>query len=271
MSRGKKRATGRAHGEGENRRFAQNVTLGLVVIGGLIALIVLANRWSAGESVRTISISGNDVLDSAEIAGLLELPERISLSDVDLAGLEQQVIDHPYIKGSVLWKGSNGLVLEVEERTPVAVTVMSGRAIYLDDRGVPLPFRFGAAKPDVPVLEGVVVRTGEREDLDSARVAEGIAVAAALRDYGPALDHRISTIRRADDGEISLYLADGNLPVRVGRGSEVAGRLPKLDAFLRRVIARQGTTGMRSIDLRWRGQVVVSGSGATATAEGSEA
>lgn len=259
MSGTRKRSTRKKKkGTGENRRFAQKVTLGLVVVGGLIALVVLANRWSAKESVRTISISGNEVLDSAEIAGLLDLPDQTSLSDVDLAGLERRVLEHPFIKGGVIWKGSQGLVLEVEERTPVAVTVMHGRAVYLDDRGVPLPFRFGAAAADVPVLEGVVTN-GEPERFDSAAVAEGIAVATALREYGAGLDHRISTIGRAADGEITLRLVDGNLPVRIGPKSEVAARLPKLDAFLNGVILREGTSGMRGIDLRWRGQVVVSG------------
>ncbi len=258
MSGRRKISKGKRKGTGENRRFAQNVTLGLVVVGGLIALVVLANRWSAKESVHTISISGNEVLDSAEIATLLDLPDGTSLSDVDLAGLEQQVLEHPFIKGDVIWTGSDGLVIEVEERTPVAVTVMHGRAIYLDDRGVPLPFRFGAAAADVPLLEGVV-QPGEPERLDSAAVAEGIAVATALREYGGGLDHRISAIGRSTDGEITLRLVDGNLPVRVGPRSEVAARLPKLDAFLNRVVVPEGTAGMRGIDLRWRGQVVVTG------------
>ncbi len=244
-NRGEKRAS-------ENRAFARNVTLGLVVVGGLLALVVMANRWSNREVIKSIAISGNEVLDSTEIAALLGVEEGTSLSQVDLAELEGRVIDHPFIKGGVIWKGTEGLVLDVEERSPVAVTIMRGRAVYLDDRGVPLPFRFGVATPDVPVLDGVL----EGEEIDSARVAEGIRVATLLREYGAGLDHRISTIQRSRSGEYSFRLVDGDLLVRVGPKEEVRSRLPKLEAFLNHVLLQEGTARFGTIDLRWRGQVV---------------
>ena len=244
---------GQGAGGGDNRRFAQNVTLGIVVVGLLLALVVMANRWSDRELLRSITVIGTLVLDSAEVAGQLAIPERTSLSDVDLGELERRLAAHPFIRGGVIWRDAGGIVVEVEERSPVAVTIMDGRAVYLDDRGTPLPFRFGVATPDVPVLEGIV----DRGRLDSAALAEAVDVVRIIREGGGLLARQISTIGRSADGEYTLRLVDGDVVVRLGYPEAIRGRLAKLELFLDQVLLQQGPTRFASIDLRWQGQVVV--------------
>lgn len=237
----------------DNRRFAQNVTLGIVVVGLLLALVVMANRWSDREPLRSIAVVGTLVLDSAEVAGQLAIPERTSLSGIDLGELERRLAAHPFIRSGMIWRDAEGLVVEIEERSPVAVTIMDGRAVYLDDRGTPLPFRFGVATPDVPLLEGI----SDRGEIDSTALAETIEVVRMIREGGSFLARQTSTIARDPKGEYSLRLVDGDVFVRLGELGAIRQRLPKLELFLDQVLLEQGATRFASIDLRWQGQVVV--------------
>ena len=237
----------------DNRRFAQNVTLGIVVVGLLLALVVMANRWSDREPLRSIAVVGTLVLDSAEVAGQLAIPERASLSGIDLGELERRLAAHPFIRSGVIWRDAEGLVVEIEERSPVAVAIMDGRAVYLDDRGTSLPFRFGVATPDVPLLEGIA----DRGVIDSVALAETIEVVRMIREGGSLLARQTSTITRDPTGEYSLRLVDGDVFVRLGELGAIRQRLPKLELFLDQVLLEQGATRFASVDLRWQGQVVV--------------
>lgn len=238
---------------GENRRFAQNVTLGIVVAGLLMTLVMLANRWSDRELLSSVEVIGAVVLDTAEIVRHLDIPERSSVSELDLGALERRLLEHPFVRGGALWSDGDRIVVEIEERSPVAATVIDGRAVYLDDRGMPLPFRFGVGAPSVPLLEGVV----EQGELDSARLAEAIEVVGIIRERGPGLDHQVSVVGCRPDGEYTLRLVDGDIAVRAGAIDDLRRRLAKLEVFLDRVLPEERPEAFASIDLRWRGQVVV--------------
>lgn len=240
----------------ETRRFATNVSLGIVLVGGLIALVAVANKWMAKESLRTVRIVGSVVLDTAEILKQAALPDTARVSEVDLKAVEGRVAEHPFIRSVSAYYGGDGrLVLEVEERSPVAAAVLDDNPVYLDVNGIALPFRFGIAAPDVPILSGI--RGDEGERFDSAKTVEAIGVAQTLNEYGEGLYRRVAEIRRGADGEYTLILTDGGVPVLAGSANEIGPRLPKLEGFLRQVLAAEGAGNAEQVDLRWVGQVVV--------------
>ena len=238
----------------ESRRFASKVSFGIIVVGAMIGLVAVANRWIAREQLESIVIKGNMVLDTTEILEQAALPDSVRVKGIDLDEVEQKLTAHPYIAHAAAWEGGSGsLVIEVEERAPVAVTIIKGEPVYLDASAVPLPFRFGVAAPDVPVLEGVT----DDEEIDSLKVIEAIGVAGTLRDYNELLYQRIATISRGKEGTFSFRLTENGVPVLVGTADEILSRLPKLELFLAQVIARRGAKELRQIDLRWSDQVVV--------------
>lgn len=249
----RKKGTGR-HDRVESRRFASRVSLGMILAGGIIGLVVVANRWMAKETLHGVRVIGAVVMDTAEVLKQAAIPDSVRVQRLNLKEIEERVADHPFVAKAAAYYGGDGqLVLEIDERSPVAVTVISRGPVYLDAGAVILPFRFGVAAPDVPVLSGLA--DGDR--LDSAKGVEAIGVAESLRQYNELLYRRISEIHRGASGEYTLILADGGVPVIAGKPEEIPPRLPKLEAFLNRVLASEGPARARLIDLRWDGQVVV--------------
>ena len=262
MLRRKKRSSGTSREDA--RRFATRVTMGLVVIGGIVALVIAANRWAKKEGIESIRIVGRTILDSAEIMEQAAVPDTMPLQKIDLEAIERRVVEHPFIERASVYRGESGtLVVEIVERAPVAVTLVDGAPVYLDSLGVPLPYRFSTAGFDLPVIAGVernhpVGDAGAMRDrLDSARTREALAVLAEIRLYDDRLYRQISEIRREGLGEYTLLTADGAVPVRAGYAADIGGRLRKLDLFMTTVLAARGVGKARSIDLRWKGQVVV--------------
>lgn len=248
-----KKGSGKSN-RSESRRFASKVSFGIIVVGAMIALVAVANKWTAREELRSIIIEGNLVLDTTEVLKQAALSDSVSVKSIDLEEVEERLIAHPFIAGAVAWEGGSGsLVLEVKERAPLAVTIIGDEPVYLDAQAVPLPYRFGIAAPDVPVLGGM-----ETDGvLDSSKVMEAMEVANTLRNYNDLLYRQIAEIRRDDEGVYTLRLTDGGVPVIAGEPEDIAPRLPKLEAFLEQVVAHRGAGELRQIDLRWSGQVVV--------------
>lgn len=225
-----------------------------MLVGAAIALVAVANRWSARESLQKVTVIGVKVLDTAEVLKQAGIPEDATIRKLNLKEIEERVLAHPFIVMAAAYYGGDGqLMIEIDERSPVAATVIGSTPVYLDTRAVVLPFRFGVAAPDVPVLSGLVVE----EKLDSVKALEAIGVATSLQRHGEMLYRRISEIRRDEAGEYTLFLTDNAVPVIAGRPEEIVPRLPKLEAFLNTVLAQEGAGKAMSIDLRWDGQVVV--------------
>lgn len=254
------------HGGREDaRRFASNVSTGLLLIGAVVGLVIVANRWAKKEETQNIRIIGRTILDSAEIMKYAAVPDTVPFRKLDLHAIEDRVETHPFIVGAQVYREENEtLVLEIAERAPVAVTFVNASPVYIDSLGVPLPYRFSSAAFDLPVLagigrEGAAGRTDSAglAHLDSALTHESLGVLAALRNYDDALYRQISEVRREPNGEYSLFTADGAVPVKAGYAADIAGRLRKLDLFLTTVLAARGPGDAASVDLRWKGQVVV--------------
>jgi cell division protein FtsQ len=242
-------------GREEARRFAANVSTGIVIVGAIIGVIVVANRWLAKEGVESVRIIGRVILDSAEIMQQAAVPDSVPLQKLNLQTIETRIKAHPFISRSSVYRGENGtLVVEISERTPQAVTFVNGAPVYLDSVGFNLPYRFSSAGFDIPVISGVLA---DEEHIDSVRACEALGVARTIREYSELLYRQISEVHREHDGEYTLISADGAIPIHSGAASTLPEQLPKLEAFLTRVVPTHGADRAAYIDLRWKGQVVV--------------
>lgn len=140
----------------EAKRFAANVSRGMVIACAVIALVLVANRWARKEELRGVHIIGNRVLDSAEIMGAAGLSEREPLERVGLDSVEARIAAHPFIERASVYRGAAGMLeVEIVERAPVAATLIDGAPFYLDSLGVLLPYRFSRAAFDLPLVSGI--------------------------------------------------------------------------------------------------------------------
>lgn len=253
----------------EAKRFASKVSKIILAIAMVLALVVAANRWGARETLERVRIVGRVVLDSSEIMERAGIDANTSLRSLDLRTVENRIAAHPFLSRVAVYRdGGATLVVEVTERTPIALSILSGAPVYLDSQAVALPYRFSRSTLDVPVVRGIErIDTfasgttqgaqGPRMLLDSALAIEALGVVRALRDFDESLYRQISEIMRTPDGEYMMLSADGAIPIRVGRADDVPSRLPKLDLFMRTALAARAGDRPEYIDLRWTGQVVV--------------
>lgn len=264
------------------RRFATKVSTAIVIIGAVVGLVMVANRWSGHETLQSVRITGRGVLDSAEVISRAMITEGEPLQSLDLAAIEQGVASHPFIEKASVYRGENGtLVVEIVERAPVAATVIDGKLLYIDSTGAILPQRFSRASIDLPLIQGIEAppqrrlpaSAGSVSDsatgrirLDSAHTAEALEVMKTLRAYSDVLYRQVSEVRRNPDGEYDFIMADGGMKVILGERGELSRRLRKLDLFLTSVVAEKGASNIGTVDLRWRGQVVVQWKGNTSQA-----
>ena len=121
------------------RRFAANVSTGLLVVGAIAGLVMAANKWARKEELHGIRIVGRNILDSAEVMRQAAAPDSIPFAKLDLAAIESRVESHPFISHAAVYRGENGtLVVEIAERAPAAVTVINGSPVYMDSLGIAL-------------------------------------------------------------------------------------------------------------------------------------
>ena len=251
--RGKK---GTSKGNEANRRFAGNVSLGIVLAGTFVALVMVANRYGDAEPLSHVAVIGASALDTDEVVAHLELADSMEVARLDLADLEARLLDHPFVKGATAWDGGDGrLVLEIEERAPKGVVVLDGRPVYLDDRAHPLPFRYGIAQ-DVPVLTGIET-SGEDSPFDSTLAIEALDLMATIEAIDPGLARMVGTLERDATGEYRMLLTERSLPVVIGDADGIIPRMRKLRVFVDHVLASEGSATITAVDVRWRGQVVV--------------
>ena len=89
--------------DADNRRFAGNVTLSLILAGTFALLVVVANRYGAAEPLSHITVVGASVLESQELVEHLNLPDSVRIEQIDLVDVERQLVSHPFVKSATAW------------------------------------------------------------------------------------------------------------------------------------------------------------------------
>jgi cell division protein FtsQ len=236
----------------------------LVPIAALVALAPLGAGFGAHWLVTTprfavgsVDVRGAARVPSEQILAAAAIQPGTSLFRLDPTGVAGRVAALPEIRrADVVREFPNRVVISVEERRPFTL-VHAGRLHWLDEEGRLLGASSQAVVPQVPVVSGL-----SEEELASLRAAPGpkalaaIALIRALLRSGSALSAEISEIDMSRaDGPV-LYTVDG-VQVRLGT-EDWEERLARLEGVLTQV----ATQDVRTVDLRFRDQVVLQRGGA---------
>jgi cell division protein FtsQ len=236
---------------------ARVLALGLLAIAapaGGIAWLLTSPRFA----VTTIDVEGASRVPVERVRTAAAVPVGTNLWRVDPAAVIGRVEAVPEVRrAEVIRRYPNRLTVRVEERRPFTL-VHAGRLHWLDEEGRVLREAPKAVAPPVPVVSGL-----DEAELVSIRTAPGprareaIALLRVLLRSGSALTAQISEIDMSRAEGPVLYTVDG-LEVRLGT-EEWDERLGRLEGVLAQV-ARDGQ-GVRTIDLRFRNQVVLTKGG----------
>ncbi|MEO6879187.1 MAG: FtsQ-type POTRA domain-containing protein [Gemmatimonadaceae bacterium] len=212
---------------------------------GIVALLVLAAplwaplllRRMAFFHVRRVEILGSRYLAPSDILDRLHVDTTVSVWD-PTAPLVARVQGDPEIERVTIHRKLPGtLVVEITERTPVALVPANGGFRVYDARGIPLPIDPARVTIDAPIL--------------MQRDTALFRLLGAMRDRMPAMYARVATIQRMADGELLFQFP--LQPVRT-LPDVTLERLAEVEPVEADLLRKQ--LRVAEIDLRYRDQVI---------------
>lgn len=216
----------------------------LALLGIAVFLVAASPFWApllmrrmAFFRVRRIEIVGARYVPPGDILARLHVDTMASVWD-PTAPLAARVESHPEIQRAVIHRKLPGtLVVDVSERTPVALVPAAGGFRVYDEHGTSLPIDPSQVTVDVPVL--------------IQRDTALLRLLGDMRAGMPALYARVSAVRRAGPGELLMQLDTG--PVRAMQDVSLLrlADIAPVEADLNRKQLR-----VAEIDLRYRDQVI---------------
>lgn len=204
--------------------------------------------------IKNIRFIGNNIISDNELNSLMELSEGTNIFSIGMHKLQERMSSHPWIK-SVLIKRElpNSLLINVEERMPIAVAVYKGRNYLIDSDGVVLGRREALLDGGYfPVIRGVDfkgIRFGEEQPPEA--LAEALRLLDAVKKKKELTQfeninidvERERMALRLDDYEINM--GSGDYEKKLYRFVEVRG-----DMIDRGISSKK-------IDMRFLNKVVI--------------
>ncbi len=201
--------------------------VGTLALLGAVGWLAVGSPWLR---YQRLDIVGNDRADGVQLRHLARLPEGEALVLLDLRGALAGVERHPWVKRATASRRfPNAVVIEVVERTPVALVQLEG--LYLVDEEGTLFARASGGDLDHPILSGLdpALLTAQPE-LSRRLVRAGLDWLAAAQAQGGLAEADISALHFDAKTGYTLYLRNGG-EVLVGfTGNERVARLSMLTA-----------------------------------------
>jgi cell division protein FtsQ len=230
------------------------------LLGAVLATIFTIMAGAAGLhwiltthrfAVASVEVRGVSRVAPDQILAVAAIPRGTNIFRLNTMGVIGRVESLPEIRrADVVRELPNRVVISVEERRPFTL-VHGGRLHWMDEEGRLLGVSPEAVAPPMPVISGL-----SAEELASMRTSPGpkarvaIGVIRALLRSGNGLTAEISEIDMSRREGPVLYTVDG-VEVRLGT-EDWDERLSRLEG----VLAQIATQDVRTVDLRFRDQVV---------------
>lgn len=250
---------GQRIGKARRPRPARRARLRRLVIGVLATMVITAGggaglHWlltTPRFGVASVEVRGVSRVPADQILAAAAIQRGTNIFKLDTIGVTGRVESLPEVRrADVVRELPNRVVISVEERRPFTL-VHGGRLHWMDEEGRLLGASPEAVAPPMPVISGL-----SPDELASMRTAPGpkaraaIGVIRALLRSGNGLTAEISEIDMSRREGPVLYTVDG-VEVRLGT-EDWDERLTRLEG----VLAQIATQDVRTVDLRFRDQVV---------------
>ena len=235
----------------------------------IIAAVVIGWQLNRSVVVTDISVSGNRMSEPADIMRAGGVDAGLHADSIAFLEVIERVETLPWVASAHVSLSQSGrLRIRVEEEEPIALLVNGSRSALVTASGIQLPVMLGKAV-DVPILHGFSVSRAAADASGSDGRRGAVAAPdtlksplfdsardflVAVRKY-PGLYAMISEMMVTEsDGVVAL---SNENTVRLTFGHEdFDERIGKWQAFQSQVISGKGISHVRSLDFRYRGQVV---------------
>jgi cell division protein FtsQ len=182
-----------------------------------------------------------------QITTLIGPLSKHTVGDVSTDVIERVLSKNPFIRDVEVYVSGNGeLTAQIVQRVPI-VRVMSpaGKSFYLDTQGKRMP----ASTEYTPHVHLITGSVGEASAEDLLPLVEYIRNDVFLNAF-------VGQIHCDAGDDVILVPTVGHARILFGEPDRIAEKFENLKAFYTEVIAEIGWEHYRSIDLRFRNQII---------------
>lgn len=229
-----------------------------LVVLFISGIVYLSNSFAQQQNITKITLTGNEIVSSADLIKNINLNEYNSKQKSNLLNqLKSRVEKNPYVEFAYIYqKNSSEIIVEVHEKQPTAIIIDDdGNNSFAANDGTVLPNYSKFTELDFPIIRGIdVTKSNCRKILKSA-----IHLLSGIKSGSPYdLSKSISEIiYNKNENNFRVSLSESGKEILIGNSVDIEDKSEKLIVLLRNIEQEQDLADAESIDLRWKNQIVV--------------
>lgn len=225
----------------------------------LILVLLHLSVWiqdNQAFSVQKIIVTGNSLLDTADVLSTAKIDSAENIWDTDLEKIQERLLELPQVRTvDVSRMFPSRLLININERKPVALVISNG-LWGVDQDGYLLPrYRFEVGM-DFPVITGLNVKEQiPGSKIENAKIVVLAEFLGELQVSGPVVYHLISEVTMNDTYGVKAITVEKNIPIYFGKDN-LLRKCKKLNATWEYLASEDKLDEILYLDLRFDDQVI---------------
>lgn len=237
----------------------------MVVFGGIITLLVAANRRNKAQICMGVEVKINgggdkiyvekdEVLKSIEQTAKGPLTKK-HFGAINLTQLEKTLEANPWIRDAELYFDTKDVLhVAISEREPVArVFTTAGNSFYIDSAGHAMPL-LESYSVKLPVVTGFTA--AKKWNASDSAILEHVKQIVGFIGQHQFWNAQVGQIDIVAGGKFELVPVIGSHIIKLGSADHVEEKLHKLFVFYKQVLAKAGLAKYSALDVQFDGQVI---------------
>ncbi|CAN5401240.1 hypothetical protein BH23BAC3_BH23BAC3_19410 [soil metagenome] len=219
--------------------------LGLAVLAGLY--------FDQNTRINAVEFTGHTFTDDTELQQAFESPVGMLADSVDFHSIMKSVHTLPWVRDLSIRMAFRGvLTVEIDEREPIGMLAGNTSKIFFDEDGVLLDAGLGK-HIDVPLVYGFSA-SAPGDTLKGSEFGQVREFLKAAK-FDPFSWATISEVAWNNAEGVVALSSENGVKLLFGR-DDFSGKINHWKEFNRSVVSQKGINSFRSIDLRFRNQIV---------------
>ncbi len=242
----------------ETRNKILGLLLFVILTAWILYLSFSVQRPELEEQIRSITMTGNNLLNENDYLAYAKLNGNEISKDVTLPIIKSRLEKHPYIKrADVEFSGDNEVHINLTEKKIKAVLVSDNELFLATSNFEILPFLLNTKISNMPVVTNLNsdIMLKKNEVLKTPGLVEAFKIMDAADLTGGELSKTLSEINLRNGGDIILLFSGIKPPVIFGKGN-TAEKLYTFDQLVNKDNADKAMVLNSSyVDLRFSNEI----------------
>lgn len=252
-------------------RIAKKIVILLLWVGGSVGFVVLTSAAITKQhslACRQLHIKlDNDqglfFVDEEDVRKAFtklcgHQPEGKAIKTLDMAKLEEELENNPYIANADLYADIQGdLHVSITQKIPLLRIINNnGVSFYIDKKGykIPVSSKFTSR---IPVATGHIDPT----QVSNGRVADSTVLndlyqLALFIENNPFRNALVEQIYVDERGEFEIIPMIGSHSILIGRANDLEGKFKRLMIFYKEVLTNVDESQYRTVNVKYKDQII---------------